>query len=191
MFELIINTQIDVTLVAVVLTNYSGHKPAQLRGKFYFWFCSCLSAMNSEIVNVSIRCNSGMMNSRFLGTGLKQKLPKKAKVTQKKDKKQTWTECDFFPWQISYTDYPVWLTLNTEGFIGLSSCFHSSIYENHMFKGKKIINTKSRFLLPSTRTMHTHNSRWIHYWRFPNYFLVFKCSADTFIAVCPWLLWAQ
>lgn len=28
------------------------------------------------------------------------------------------------------------LTLNIEGFIGLSSCFHSSTYENHMCKRK-------------------------------------------------------
>ena len=54
MFELIINTKISVTLVAVVHTQYSSHKLAQLTGKFYFCFCSCLSAMESEIVNVGV-----------------------------------------------------------------------------------------------------------------------------------------
>lgn len=42
----------------------------------------------------------------------------------------------FFSWQTSNTEISVWLTLNIEGFIGLSLCFHSSTYENHMYKGK-------------------------------------------------------
>lgn len=77
------------------------------------------------------------MNSNFLGTGLKQKLPKKAKVIQKRTKvKMSRMWFIFFSWQTSYTEISLWLTLNIEGFIGLSSWSHSSTYENHMGKGK-------------------------------------------------------
>lgn len=72
------------------------------------------------------------------------------------------------------------LTLNIEGFIGLSSCFHSSTYENHMCKGKyNKFEVEVSFTEYQKDALVTIPDETVMDDFITIFFVVFSCSADV------------
>lgn len=78
------------------------------------------------------------------------------------------------------------LTLNIEGFIGLSSCFHSSTYENHMCKGKyNKFEVEVSFTEYQNDALVTIPDETVMDDFITTFFVVFSCSADVSLKFAP------